>query len=210
MLKFYSKLISRATEYTRNDSVDYQGAKSRLINIPQSVVNKIINVISKNTGQQPEQISREALLGLAAEDYSSLLSALEKDFGIALPYIMLFGRSTTVENVIQMVWESIAPKPVTAEKTSKSRSERSSSFPKDISEKVYLVLSDKLEVDLDKINPEASLQYDLGADSLDRYELCYALEEVFGITLDDDTLEINQTVADIILIVTNKLSLKQK
>jgi acyl carrier protein len=44
-------------------------------------------------------------------------------------------------------------------------------------EKMKKLIADKLEVEESKITPESSFRQDLGADSLDTYELVYAIEE---------------------------------
>ena len=53
---------------------------------------------------------------------------------------------------------------------------------------------DKLGVDEDKINVEASFVDDLGADSLDTVELIMQLEEEFGMEIPDEEAEKLTTV----------------
>ena len=53
-------------------------------------------------------------------------------------------------------------------------------------DKVRDLVADKLSVDPAKIVPSASFRKDLGADSLDTYELVYAIEEELGVTIPDD------------------------
>jgi acyl carrier protein len=66
----------------------------------------------------------------------------------------------------------------------------------DIFEKVKKLIAKKLEVEEDKIKPEASFRQDLGADSLDTYELVYAIEEEMGITIPDEKANEFETVGD--------------
>jgi acyl carrier protein len=66
----------------------------------------------------------------------------------------------------------------------------------DIFEKVKKLIAEKLEVEVDKIKPEASFRQDLGADSLDTYELVYAIEEEMGITIPDEKANEFETVGD--------------
>ncbi|MGC9311666.1 MAG: acyl carrier protein [Sediminispirochaetaceae bacterium] len=66
----------------------------------------------------------------------------------------------------------------------------------DIFEKVKKLIAEKLEVEEDKIKPEASFRQDLGADSLDTYELVYAIEEEMGITIPDEKANEFETVGD--------------
>ncbi|HPX48642.1 MAG TPA: acyl carrier protein, partial [Treponemataceae bacterium] len=46
--------------------------------------------------------------------------------------------------------------------------------------KIQKLIADKLEIDEAKITLDASFRQDLGADSLDTYELVYAIEEEMG------------------------------
>lgn len=63
-------------------------------------------------------------------------------------------------------------------------------------DKLKKLIADKLEVDEAKITPEASFRQDLGADSLDTYELVYAIEEEMGITIPDEKANEFETVKD--------------
>lgn len=64
--------------------------------------------------------------------------------------------------------------------------------------KVKKIIVDKIEVDESQITMEASLQQDLGADSLDTYELIFGIEEEFGITVPEELAGDVQTVGDIV------------
>ena len=63
-------------------------------------------------------------------------------------------------------------------------------------EKVKKLIADKLEIDESKITMEASFRQDLGADSLDTYELVYAIEEEMGIKIEDEKANQFETVKD--------------
>jgi acyl carrier protein len=62
-----------------------------------------------------------------------------------------------------------------------------------------------LHVAPDKVTPEASFADDLDADSLDLVELVMALEEQFGITVDESELEGVSTVGQAFDLVSSKL-----
>jgi acyl carrier protein len=62
--------------------------------------------------------------------------------------------------------------------------------------KIKKIIADKLEVEEDKITLEASFRQDLGADSLDTYELVYGIEEELGITIPDEKANEFETVKD--------------
>ncbi len=68
----------------------------------------------------------------------------------------------------------------------------------DLSAKITAIIVDKLGVDEDDINPEASFTNDLGADSLDTVELIMELEKEFDITIPDEDAENIATVGDAI------------
>jgi acyl carrier protein len=62
--------------------------------------------------------------------------------------------------------------------------------------KIKKIIAEKLEVEEDKITLEASFRQDLGADSLDTYELVYGIEEEMGITIPDEKANEFETVKD--------------
>lgn len=66
--------------------------------------------------------------------------------------------------------------------------------PEDALKKTTDILINQLGVDLDLITPEAKLEEDLGADSLDLVEIIMAVEEEFGIDIPDEHAEKLQTV----------------
>ncbi|WP_029409804.1 acyl carrier protein [Treponema pedis] len=62
--------------------------------------------------------------------------------------------------------------------------------------KIQKLIADKLEIDESKVTLDSSFRQDLGADSLDTYELVYALEEDMGITIPDEKANDLETVRD--------------
>jgi acyl carrier protein len=63
-------------------------------------------------------------------------------------------------------------------------------------EKMKKLIADKLEIDEGKISLDASFRQDLGADSLDTYELVYAIEEEMGVSIPDEKANEFETVRD--------------
>jgi acyl carrier protein len=63
-------------------------------------------------------------------------------------------------------------------------------------EKMKKLIADKLEVEEGKITLDSSFRQDLGADSLDTYELVYAIEEEMGISIPDEKANEFETVRD--------------
>jgi acyl carrier protein len=68
----------------------------------------------------------------------------------------------------------------------------------DVLAKVQAVVADKLDVEANKITPEANFTDDLGADSLDVVELVMALEEEFDVEIPDEEAEKLQTVQAVV------------
>ena len=66
----------------------------------------------------------------------------------------------------------------------------------EVFEKVKKIIAEKLDIKEDKITMEASFRQDLGADSLDTYELIYALEEEMGIQIPDEKANEFETVGN--------------
>ena len=63
--------------------------------------------------------------------------------------------------------------------------------------KVQEVIAEQLGTDESEIKPESSFKDDLGADSLDLFELVMALEEEYGIEIPSEDLESITTVQQI-------------
>lgn len=61
---------------------------------------------------------------------------------------------------------------------------------------IQKLIAEKLEIDESKITMDSSFRGDLGADSLDTYELVYAIEEKLGVTIPDEKANEFETVRD--------------
>jgi acyl carrier protein len=75
-------------------------------------------------------------------------------------------------------------------------------------EKMKKLIADRLEIDESKITPDSSFRQDLGADSLDTYELVYAIEEELGITIPDEKANEFNTVRDALDFIKTELDKK--
>ena len=64
-------------------------------------------------------------------------------------------------------------------------------------EKMKPMIAEQLNVDESEIKAESNFKEDLGADSLDLFELVMALEEEFGVEIPSEDLEKIATVADV-------------
>jgi acyl carrier protein len=89
---------------------------------------------------------------------------------------------------------------------SHSRSETTTDVEGEMSvaESVKKIIVDQLSVSADEVKPEASFIEDLGADSLDLTELIMAMEEEFGIEIDDDDAQKILKVQDAITYIESK------
>ncbi len=65
-------------------------------------------------------------------------------------------------------------------------------------EKVKSIISDRLEISGENITLEAKFIDDLGADSLDTYELLQGLEEEFKISIPEDEAQGFETVGQVV------------
>lgn len=63
-------------------------------------------------------------------------------------------------------------------------------------EKIKKLIAEKLDIDESKITLDSSFRGDLGADSLDTYELVYAIEEELGVSIPDEKANEFETVRD--------------
>lgn len=65
-------------------------------------------------------------------------------------------------------------------------------------EKVKEIIAKQLNLDVDEITESTSFKDDLGADSLDLFELVMAFEEEYDVEIPSEDLEDIATVGDII------------
>ena len=75
---------------------------------------------------------------------------------------------------------------------------------KDMLEKMREIIAEQLNCDGETIGLDTSFKDDLGADSLDLFELVMALEEEYGLEIPAEELSDVETVGDIIEYLKNK------
>ena len=75
---------------------------------------------------------------------------------------------------------------------------------KDMLEKMREISAEQLNCDGETIGLDTSFKDDLGADSLDLFELVMALEEEYGLEIPAEELSDVETVGDIIEYLKNK------
>jgi acyl carrier protein len=66
----------------------------------------------------------------------------------------------------------------------------------EIFEKMKKLIAKQLDINEEKVTLDASFRQDLGADSLDTYELVYAIEEEMKIKIPDEKANGFETVKD--------------
>ncbi len=59
----------------------------------------------------------------------------------------------------------------------------------EIEEKVYGILVDELEIDPEKVSPQASLKEDMGIDSLDLVDVVVLVDKVFGFKIKAEDMK---------------------
>jgi acyl carrier protein len=80
------------------------------------------------------------------------------------------------------------------------RSQKENSFKKEIEtmlEKMKEIIAEQLSVDADSITEASSFKDDLGADSLDLFELVMALEDEYSVEISAEDLQNLATVGDV-------------
>lgn len=76
----------------------------------------------------------------------------------------------------------------------------------ELSLRMRALVAEKLEVEEASITLDSSFRGDLGADSLDTYELVYAIEEEMGITIPDEKANEFETVRDAYEFIKSKVT----
>lgn len=67
-----------------------------------------------------------------------------------------------------------------------------------MSEKIRSIIASQLNIDEATVTEEASFKEDLGADSLDLFEMVMSLEDEYGVEIPSDDLEKITTVGAVI------------
>lgn len=67
-----------------------------------------------------------------------------------------------------------------------------------IFDKIKEIIVDQLGVEEDIVNPDANIQDDLGADSLDIVDLIQTIEDEYDLSIPDEAVEDIKTVGDIV------------
>ena len=63
-------------------------------------------------------------------------------------------------------------------------------------EKIQAIIAEVLNIDADSITEDTTFVDDLGADSLDIFQIIMGIEEEYDIELDNESVEQIQTVGD--------------
>lgn len=73
-------------------------------------------------------------------------------------------------------------------------------------EKLKEIIAEVLNVDPDEISPETTFTDDLGADSLDVYQIVMGIEDAFDIHVDEEAAESITTVGQAVELIKEALN----
>ena len=73
-----------------------------------------------------------------------------------------------------------------------------------MNEKIKEIIADQLNIELDKVTEESNFKDDLGADSLDLFNMVMALEDEYGIEIPTEDLEEIKTVGAVAKYLNDK------
>ena len=65
-------------------------------------------------------------------------------------------------------------------------------------EKLQMIISEVLSIEPDDVRPDMSFVDDLGADSLEIYQIIMGIEEVFDVVIDESMIESIDTVEQVL------------
>lgn len=71
-------------------------------------------------------------------------------------------------------------------------------------DKIKKIIADQLCISVAKVEDDADIAKDLGADSLDVVELLMAFEEEFGVSISDEDASKIKTVNDVLAYIESK------
>jgi len=75
----------------------------------------------------------------------------------------------------------------------------------EIQEKIVTILAKHTSEDRKALEPQKDLKMDLGLDSLDVAEIVYEMEQVFGITITDESAERIRRISDTVDFVYERM-----
>lgn len=75
----------------------------------------------------------------------------------------------------------------------------------DIEQKIIDIISYNLSINKEDVKLDSSIEFDLGADSLDMIELVLDIEWEYDITIYDEEIDLIQTVGQLIDVVKEKV-----
>ncbi|SHI91651.1 acyl carrier protein [Parasporobacterium paucivorans] len=73
-------------------------------------------------------------------------------------------------------------------------------------EKIQKIIAEVLNVDISEIKADTAFVDDLGADSLDIFQIIMAIEEEFDVQIDNDEVENINTVSDAVDQIKSKIN----
>ncbi len=71
-------------------------------------------------------------------------------------------------------------------------------------DRVAELISSQLGIDKSKVTPQSEIISELGADSIDVFEMIMALEDELGIEVPEDKVQSLKTVQDVVALIEDK------
>lgn len=168
----------------------------------------LYKLVTGNVPPQAMEILNEGLTGLPQSLSSHIATAIKKAM-----QLRKMDRPQSIRDFLNILnVQNSSPKVSSYENSGQAANVQSAySTNRSVKERVIKIIADKLGVDYNEVVMNASLQNDLGADSLDAVELIMDFEKEFDILIDDERIEeINKaknfTVGDVIAYIENDSS----
>lgn len=68
-------------------------------------------------------------------------------------------------------------------------------------EKLQMIIAEVLSIDAEDVRPEMSFVDDLGADSLEIYQIIMGIEDSFDVVIDENMVESIETVEQVLQLI---------
>ena len=71
-------------------------------------------------------------------------------------------------------------------------------------EKLQIIIAEVLSIDPEKVKPEMSFTDDLGADSLEVFQIIMGIEDSFDVVIDEAVIESIETVEQVLQVISER------
>ena len=162
----------------------------------------VLEVIAEKTGYDVEMVEHDASLeddlGIDSIKRIELLAAIQDILGVEGDREAL-ARTQTVGDVIECLRaQAGSAAPVTPVRSAPVQAQNAGPSIEKMERVVLEVIAEKTGYDVEMVEHDASLEDDLGIDSIKRIELLAAIQDILGVEGDREALARTQTVGDVI------------